>query len=59
MILLPVLFCVNKSTLINVIIYYVNLFKWGENSLAKNRNEKKPKQNKKAKTKIVNNSEVQ
>lgn len=28
-------------------------------SLAKNRNEKKPKQNKKAKTKIVNNDEYQ
>ena len=28
-------------------------------NLAKNRNEKKPKQNKKAKTKIVNNAEVQ
>ena len=56
---MPVLFYINKSNLINVIIYYINLFKRGEDSLAKNRNEKKPKQKKKAKTKIVQNDELQ
>ena len=37
----------------------ITLIKWGEDSLSKNRNEKKPKQNKKAKNKIVESEELQ